>query len=364
MSRESPPIPRLVNARCDRLRIAYAGAPVMVRRTRAGNGVIVGGESYRITGQGSALVLAGQGVQVKATSGRVVVVLGAGYLARHALAEAVAHAGDVARALCADGANVGPGEVWDLDLCVDIAGAIFTASDTDRMVGQLRGAGRWRQDIARGAAGSVVTGLVSGNSAALSVTIYDKVRQLRGKGSDMAEVERATWTAYGWDGAATVWRIEFKLRGAVLTQYGLREPAALAGRVDGVWKALTFNTLRLVVRGERTRRDRCPLDPRWQAVQGAKFTAAADVAAVRVRSPQGGSTLPAAVGTVASCLRASGVSCAEAMILIGPIVARVGTPDDADRLQATLDRLWGPAATAPAANDPQNRAPAPDEVAA
>ncbi len=164
-------------------------------RIVASGGVDAGGARYAINGRkagGRGLGLAREGVAVAASDRLVVVTFGGRYLASHSVAEAVEHATEIARAVCLRGARLAGGEVWDLDVCADLAGATFRVDDVKGMVMRLCKVMRWCEDCDRR---GEVTGLRFGSVRALSVTIYDKVRQLRGPGRAMTDEERAIWKA-------------------------------------------------------------------------------------------------------------------------------------------------------------------------
>lgn len=333
--------PTLVGARVDRLRIAYA-APVDVARILASGGVDVGSERYRVDARkrrGRALGLAGQGVEVAVSERIADVDLRAPYLVAHTPAEAVAMAERVARALRSHRGPIGRGVVWGLDLCADIAGATFRADDLRAFVTRLRGADTWHERARRTARDPVVTGLSVGSEKAILVTVYNKSAQLRGRSAESAAMERAGWAAHGW-GSGDVWRVECRLRGRALTEYGLRDPADLAAQIDAVWRALVTDVVRLVALDTATRRERCGLDPRWKAVQGATFVHAASEPATRERAPIGGPSTAALVGSAASWLARRAVPHAQAVELIRAIIAAGGSPAEVAALRGRVDRAW------------------------
>jgi hypothetical protein len=326
----------------DRLRIAYFG-PVNVASILASGGVNVGRERYHVDArkaQGRALGLNGQGIEVAASERITIVDLRALFLATHTPADAVATAARVAGALRSPGERIERAEVWGLDLCADIAGARFGAGDVGAFLSRLRRSDAWHTSARRTAGDPVVTGLSIGSKKAILVTIYNKSAELRGKRAEVAAMERARWEARGWDGTGDVWRVEFKLRGHPLSEYGLRDPAALVDRIDPAWQALATKVVRLVDLGSATRRERCEVDPRWQPLHGATFVHGCARPAARNRASEGGPATAAIVGSVASWLARRGVSQAEARALLEAVLAAGGTSAELADLPGQMDRAW------------------------
>lgn len=80
------------------------------------------------------------------------------------------------------------------------------------------------QDFGRGALERrQITGLSVGRGGAMMSRIYDKRVELERDDARRA-VEEARWKAEGWDGKTCVTRIEFQIRGAVIGEFGLRDP--------------------------------------------------------------------------------------------------------------------------------------------
>jgi len=147
------------------------------------------------------------------------------------------------------------------------------------------------------------TGFVISPGNDVSCRVYDKTREL-GWWHDASEqwrpwsdhdekiqLEHDRWEEGGWDGRGPVTRIEFQLRGEVLKELCGRDPDRLRER-DEWWAYLVGLPgtnkrawLRLVVPGVASRLRRCPLDPRWAAVQKVVFSERATKRAVRIRRP-------------------------------------------------------------------------------
>lgn len=97
-----------------------------------------------------------------------------------------------------------------------------------------------------------------------------------------ASMYAPTWSQFGWDGKAPVWRVEFRLRKHALLWDGseeidLRSPATLLDRenLKKIWARLCLSR-RLVV-PQRSRRRRSKVDPRWIEVSAASNCAAPDI---------------------------------------------------------------------------------------
>lgn len=280
MSRVTKKIPRLLSARLDRLPIAYIGL-VDVAGIRAGS-IAIDEEDYHVDAtkaRGRELALPGPGVEVAVAARIADVDLRTGYLATH---KVVAHAEHIARALLLPGAQITRTEIWALDPRADIAGMTFNAADISAMMTRPLDAKAWRTDERRTAGDAVVTCAAVGSPKAILVTVYNKTVELRRHpAAQAAEPAEARWKAHGWAGAAPVWRVECRLRGRLLTEYGLRDPAKVPDRIDSVWQTLISKVMRLVDRSSGTTwRDRCQLAPRREALQGTMF----------VHAPAGGPT--------------------------------------------------------------------------
>jgi hypothetical protein len=265
------------------------------------------------------------------------------FLASTMLVAAVAYAAKLARALVDDAAAELSGEVRELDLCVDLAWAVFCEVDRVAFVGRLRTLIAWERHSTRTRGGASLTGLRIGNRNALSITLYDKTAELtarHGATSPRAVDERSRWVANGWNSEGSVWRAEVRFRGKVLTEYGLRDPMTLTERIDPAWQAVTRKTLRLVELGSAPRRERCKIDPRWAALQGATFTRCNVAPADRARRPGRGAAMRQAVGTMVSALAGSRVPRHKAERALGAMLVDVGATDEIATLGTRCDVAW------------------------
>jgi hypothetical protein len=107
-----------------------------------------------------------------------------------------------------------------------------------------------------------ITGISFGAGNEVSARLYDKTRELQKSGKDYM---RPLWAAEGWDGASSVWRMEFQIRreGLPLDMSG---PAALALPLcSPLWRYLCDDWLRLAIPSDSDdTRSRWPTHPLWQ----------------------------------------------------------------------------------------------------
>lgn len=145
-----------------------------------------------------------------------------------------------------------------LDLCADFQRLYFFAGDEDRFV------------TTAVVAGDFVRGDFKLGTTPISLSIYDKSKQIREKRFDDAHY-RARWTGRD-DGAGNVTRVEFRMHGRralgslappLYAPDALRDPAALGA----AWAYLTREWARCVRPSPAdANRSRHPLDPRWSIV--------------------------------------------------------------------------------------------------
>ncbi|NDD30628.1 MAG: hypothetical protein EB084_20400, partial [Proteobacteria bacterium] len=118
--------------------------------------------------------------------------------------------------------------------------------------------------------------------------------------------EHARWRDAGWVEGQPVWRFEAQIRGEAATELNLRATRILEESLDPAWQYVTRKWLRLVDLGEATRRERAPVDPRWQLLQGVAFVHENVAPAVRQRRSRGGADAPQLLGTAVSYLARDG----------------------------------------------------------
>ncbi|WP_437903573.1 hypothetical protein WME95_34250 [Sorangium sp. So ce327] len=306
--------------------------------------VVIAGERFAVERQGrrgKPFSAVGPSGRIFVGEGDIVVDLAVPFLASRPLAEAVNHADTIAAHFAAPGSKAPVGQVQELDLCVDVAGTTFSEADRAAFVGRLRRMSSFCTEMRRTRNGPIVTGLHIGDRRNLIFALYNKTDDLRRKrDSARPAMERAGWMAHGWDGEGQVWRTEIRLRGRQLTELGLRSPSSLPERLDPVWQRFTRETLRLVLPGTATRRERCKTDPRWAVLQQAVFTQSGALPAVRMHRARGGATWPQVIGTMVSRLAGTGISQDEAERHIRAFLHTVNAPEAAVDVTARVSAGW------------------------
>ena len=165
-----------------------------------------------------------------------------------------------------------------IELCADVVDFPVTTQLANRFAGGLKpgGEGLWQEHEAE----SIMLG--RRETSNVSLIIYDKTGQIREKKAGDDSTYRAAWLAGGWDGAASVTRIELRLQRFGLTfrladngacraassriLYDFRDPAMLASFKNlGVAWRHCLQRHRMVL-CERTRKRRDAMDPRWVPV--------------------------------------------------------------------------------------------------
>ncbi|WP_157907045.1 hypothetical protein [Sorangium cellulosum] len=306
--------------------------------------VVLAGERFAVERQGrrgKAFCAVSPSGRVFVGEGGIIVDLAVPFLASRPLAEAVNHAAEIAAHFAGSDSETPAGQVQELDLCVDLAGTTFSEADREAFVGRLRRMSSFRTEMRRTRNGPIVTGLHVGDRRNLIFALYNKTEDLRGKrDSSRPTMERAGWMAHGWDGEGQVWRTEIRLRGRQLTELGLRSPSSLPEHLDPVWQRFTRKTLRLVLPGTATRKERCEVDPRWAVLQQAVFTQSGALPAVRMHRARGGATWPQVIGAMVSRLAGDGLSQDAAEGKIRAFLRAVGASDAAVDLTARVSAGW------------------------
>ncbi|WP_437324222.1 hypothetical protein [Sorangium sp. So ce381] len=346
--------PYVVGARVDALAIRYpmrvcpAALQELARATleaRSGGAcVVIAGERFAVERRGrrgKPFSAVGPSGRIFVGEGDIVVDLAVPFLASRPLAEAVNHAAEIAVHFAGPDSETPAGQVQELDLCVDVAGTTFSEADREAFVGRLRRMSSFCTEMRRTRNGPMVTGLHIGDRRNLIFALYNKTEDLRGKrDSARPAMEHAGWMAHGWDGEGQVWRTEIRLRGRQLTELGLRSPSSLPEHLDPVWQRFTRKTLRLVLPGTATRKERCEVDPRWAVLQQAVFTQSGALPAVRMHRTRGGATWPQVIGAVVSRLAGAGIPQDEAERHIRAFLHAVGAPEAAVDLTARVSAGW------------------------
>lgn len=186
-----------------------------------------------------------------------------------------------------------------------------------------------------------LTGLNVGRGGALMSRIYDKCAELE-RDAVRREAEEDRWREAGWDGIEPVTRVEFQIRGAALTELGLRDPdcvldvvrdesgkpigqniatvtgddgcerqASLVDRLDAIWKTC-LGWIRLVeAQYSRSGRllpvSRLPDDARWSLLRTVRFSDAREPAPLGRFRPRSCASAAQALGVTLSQAGRDGV---------------------------------------------------------
>ena len=239
------------------------------------------------------------------------VVVRAMYLATHRLSEAEELGRRIANGL----GDVTHERLRRVDLAADYSGFPLEAVDGERLlttrakvtsflvdakdVGEAGGElchsslGMHRNSALR------VTGMSIAAGNPLMARLYDKSTELACPGrEDKREIEHELWRLGGWDGELSMTRVEFQLRSEVLHEMGLRDdPGELEDHLDAIWQRCVL-WLRIIEPDTATRRKRCKLDPRWEAVTETIFVHPAEP--IERKRRRGGAKPEHVLGTMRS----------------------------------------------------------------
>lgn len=149
-----------------------------------------------------------------------------------------------------------------LDLFVDMEGMDLCTLDRSAFV--CRGDGCTTYEN-----GNAVTGFTFGSrrTQRISARLYDKTAEMALKGTDWWELVWGTRHTAG----APVWRIEFEIGRAALSELELYRPEAVLAAAPSLWRYCTGDWLTLRAPTGDSNRSRWPLDARWEAVQLASL---------------------------------------------------------------------------------------------
>lgn len=191
-------------------------------------------------------------------------------------------------------------QVSEAHLCADVAGWDLTLDDAHRFLSRAHkrtshldtsadtGDGMDETPpLEANLDGRRCTGFVFSKGAAHSCTIYDKTKEITVSRKDWM---RAVWGARGWDGAARVFRVEFRYKRECLRELGVEEAFAFLDQLPGLWAYSTQLWLRHTTPTADVNRGRWPVSPVWRVVQEAEFYGGG-TPAVRERKRVGDLTL-------------------------------------------------------------------------
>ncbi len=114
----------------------------------------------------------------------------------------------------------------------------------------------------------IFSGFSFGLGGDLSCRLYNKTLELKKSGKAYLF---PLWRAAGWDGQATVWRLEFQFRRAVLRTCCVSSVFGLAAHLAGLWRYGVVDWLQLKAPHGDGNKTRWPLHPMWRALQAVTW---------------------------------------------------------------------------------------------
>jgi len=177
-------------------------------------------------------------------------------------------------------ANVTGNLVSRADLCADLVMPLPDLDTRREVAGRARARHEW-EGAAHGD-GSVRTGYSLG-SGALQGRLYDKTHEILLKGDDAQF--RTLWAQHGWDGQASVTRLEFQYRREVLRQYGASTYEQLQGVKADMWQHSTNDWVRVVGDGSANGKRHRQTQGFWSEFQSCADLFGEASGALRTHSP-------------------------------------------------------------------------------
>jgi len=105
------------------------------------------------------------------------------------------------------------------------------------------------------------SGWAVGVGGAIAARLYNKTLEIQKSHKDYL---KGLWLESGWDGSASVWRLEMQLKREVLGQLGLRTVDEVLNNLGGIWAYSTTEWLRLSIPSPSdSTRSRWPVHPLW-----------------------------------------------------------------------------------------------------
>jgi hypothetical protein len=164
---------------------------------------------------------------------------------------------DVARVLAEWVDELGSPGVSRIDLFVDFVAPV-------NMEGWHRSAWVTRaKGISQHAVGNTFSGWSIGLGSDISCRLYDKMLEIVTHSPDKAYLFEL-WKAQGWDMSSAVWRLEFQIRRAVLTQFQKKHLFEVLDHLNGLWSYASTEWLQLKMPDESdSNRARWAVHPLW-----------------------------------------------------------------------------------------------------
>jgi hypothetical protein len=148
-----------------------------------------------------------------------------------------------------------------------------------------------------------------GRGSIMSGRLYNKLLEILQKSHALYWFE--LWKARGWIVGEDVWRLEGQFEREVLEQLGIRSPASLTEKLQGLWRYFTEDWLRLAIPNENDHNPtRWPTDPFWLAASAVAWALGDQPRLKRFRKqriPRDERLFPAAFGYLASFMAREGI---------------------------------------------------------
>jgi hypothetical protein len=158
-----------------------------------------------------------------------------------------------------------------LDLCVDLAGWTPPLDWQEVFLSRARSKGQVEpsqkdQSYYRGR--KLETILFSGHGRPVSCKLYDKTAEIKQRSPDKRWFHDL-WYKQGWDGASTVWRVEFSIEREGLHEMELEDIYDALRNIKRLWAYCTRDWLRMVSPGQDINRARWATAQPWTCIQRA-----------------------------------------------------------------------------------------------
>jgi len=113
------------------------------------------------------------------------------------------------------------------------------------------------------------TGYSFGLGGDLSARLYDKTKELEESKKDYL---KKLWADKGWDGEATVWRLEFQFKRAVLIELDAGTVETLLSKLSSLWHYSLSSWLKLTIPNPfDSTKARWPLHPVWEELLAVEW---------------------------------------------------------------------------------------------
>ena len=187
-------------------------------------------------------------------------------------------------------------QVARLDLHADFHGLDIAAEERSKFVGYSNRRALYEVDEA-------LSGLNFGSrGGALYARLYDKTRELDGKGDDWWH---DIWGSV-YDPDRPVIRVEFEFSRTGLREFGIDTPDDALGQLGPLWAYAAGHWLSLRIPTGDDPRSRWPVDSRWEAVQRATL-AGNSLPAERIKTGQKAGSLRKLMPQLVGCISSAAV---------------------------------------------------------